>query len=200
MRNIPRLGWLMACAIASILTLSTGPAKANDGVAEYEELYRRMREGEIGTGEFDRRAKELIEQYDLNVSPYTAHIIPPSKASTINGTPYLIVVGLNGAPMMAVLGIFASEAECTSFINDQVLAPLRQVVRSRNRVWFADDDTAIEWVPERLGGGHWQVDIYRCGPHIAGRPDLTYQKMGLDFPAIVDDAVQQIRARGFDPG
>lgn len=198
----PSLGAAARPFLAGLLVLTCLvpclPATAEDGVAEYRALLRQYRNWEITSEEFNRRSKELIDKYGLVISPFGAPSLP-SPASKVSGTPYLIVLGLEGAPNMAVLGEPRSEADCNAFIEAN-LEPTRRMIRSRTTIWFMDERTIVEWVDNGHGRGWWRISSFQCGPSIPGPPENVYQRIGLDFPAIVDQAVQQIRARGFDPG
>lgn len=198
MKIIPSRGWLVICALLLTLLITAPPASAGDGLAEYKALLGQYRRSEISAQEFERRRAELIEQYGLVVTPFGS-VTLPSQASKISGTPYLIVLDLNGSPNLAVIGEPQSEADCNAFIEAN-LEPTRRMVRSRSRVWFMDDRAMVEWVTNSYGQGWWRISLFQCGPSIPGPPENIYQRMGLDFPAIVDQAAQQIRARGFDPG
>jgi len=203
MLNHPR--WrslaIFLCLLAFSLPLSPGTTAAgtDDGVAQYEALYRQFRNLEISSEEFARRKAELAEQYGLTFTAL-GRPIPAKTGGRANNIIYIVSFGLRSEPAMAVLGALDSEAECNSMVEAQVLQPQRLKLSNLSRSWFADADTIVDWEVDRDGNGHWQITVYRCGPDIPGPLEPIYQQMKLDFPEVVDRVTQQIRARGFDPG
>ena len=191
----------IGCVAATAAALCSSPSFGQDPAAQYEALLRQFRDWKISGPEFERRKQELTEKYGLQFDQFGGVRPAPTARQLSNHVLYVVSFNLNGALLTShPAGVFDNEKACHANTEAQILGPTRQMLQGRSQAWFMDANTVVEWSTDRLGRGFWLVSTYRCGPDLPEQPEQINQRMGINVPAMVNQAVQQIRARGFNPG